>query len=68
MDFIGDEPVTADEMARRVGAHARSLYRLLRALSTVGTETAKAFGLTIPQSVLLRADRRGMRCRVRRGE
>jgi methyltransferase family protein len=35
-DFIGDGPVTADEIAPRVGAHARSLYRLLRALSTVG--------------------------------
>lgn len=35
-DFIGDEPLTADEIAPRVGAHAPSLYRLLRALSTVG--------------------------------
>jgi hypothetical protein len=35
-DFVGGEPVTADEIAPRVDAHARSLYRLLRALSTVG--------------------------------
>ena len=55
-DFIGDEPVTADEIAPRVGAHARSLYRLLRALSTVGIfrETDDKRFVGSPMSDLLR--------------
>ena len=36
-DLIGDEPVSPPpEVSIRVGAHPGSLYRLLRALSTVG--------------------------------
>jgi O-methyltransferase domain len=57
-DFIGDEPVTADEIAPRVGALARSLYRLLRALSTVGIfhEVDDKRFVGSPMSDLLRTD------------
>ena len=57
-DFIGDEPVTADELAHRVDTHARSLYRLLRALSTVGIfrETDDRRFVRSPMSALLRTD------------
>ena len=57
-DFIGDEPVTADTIAPRVGAHAPSLYRLLRALSTVGIfrETDDKRFVGSPMSDLLRTD------------
>jgi hypothetical protein len=57
-DFIGGEPVTADEIAPRVGAHAGSLYRLLRALSTVGIfrETDDERFVGSPMSDLLGTD------------
>jgi len=60
-DFIGAEPVAADEIAPRVGAHARSLYRLLRALSTVGIfrETNEKRFVGSPTSDLLRSDHPG---------
>jgi hypothetical protein len=60
-DSIGDEPVTADEIAPGVGAHARSLYRLLRALSTVGIfrETDDKRFVGSPMSDLLRTDHPG---------
>lgn len=60
-DSIGDEPVTADEIAPRVGAHARSLYRLLRALSTVGIfrETDDKRFVGSPMSNLLRTEHPG---------
>src|SRR4051794_26144280 len=35
-DRLADGPRTADELARATGTHARSLYRLLRALASVG--------------------------------
>jgi len=35
-DRLGDSAMTADELADRTGAHARTLYRLLRALASVG--------------------------------
>jgi predicted Rossmann fold nucleotide-binding protein DprA/Smf involved in DNA uptake len=35
-DLLADGPKTADELARATGTHARSLYRLLRALASVG--------------------------------
>ena len=35
-DRLGDSAMTADELAERTGAHAQSLYRLLRALASVG--------------------------------
>lgn len=38
-DHIGDDSITADELASRVGAHSGALYRLLRALSNVGIFT-----------------------------
>ncbi|MCA1694146.1 MAG: acetylserotonin O-methyltransferase, partial [Actinobacteria bacterium] len=35
-DHLADGPRTADELAQATGTHARSLYRLLRALASVG--------------------------------
>jgi ubiquinone/menaquinone biosynthesis C-methylase UbiE len=35
-DRLADGPLSADELARASGSHPRALYRLLRALSTVG--------------------------------
>jgi Dimerisation domain len=60
-DFIGSEPVAADEIAPRVGAHARSLYRLLRALSTIGIfcETNDKRFVGSPMSDLLRTEHAG---------
>jgi hypothetical protein len=60
-DCVGDEPITADEIAPRIGAHARSLYRLLRALSTVGIfrETDDKRFVGSPMSDLLRTDHPG---------
>src|SRR4030095_14580176 len=57
-DFIGGEPGNADEIAPRVGAHAGSLYRLLRALSTVGIfrEIDDKRFVGSPVSDLLRTD------------
>ena len=34
-DHLSDGPKTSDELARSVGAHPRSVYRLLRALTTL---------------------------------
>ncbi len=57
-DLIGDEPVSTVDIATRVGAHPGSLYRLLRALSTVGIfrETDDRCFVASPMSDLLRAD------------
>ncbi|SHF11095.1 methyltransferase [Streptoalloteichus hindustanus] len=35
-DHLGDEPVTPDELARRVGADTSALNRLLRTLASIG--------------------------------
>src|SRR4051794_41759629 len=35
-DRLADGPKTADELATATGTHARALYRLLRALASVG--------------------------------
>ncbi len=35
-DLLADRPRTTEELARSTGTHARSLYRLLRALASVG--------------------------------
>lgn len=35
-DLLADGPMTSDELASKTGAHARSLYRVLRALSSEG--------------------------------
>jgi len=57
-DLLKDGPKSADELAQAIGAHPRSLYRLLRALSGAGVFAEEAdgrFSLT-PLSELLRGD------------
>lgn len=57
-DLLRDKPLTITELARNTNSHERALYRLLRALASVGvfaeTET-KIFALT-PSAELLRSD------------
>ena len=57
-DLVGDTPVAAEEIAPGVGAHPGSLYRLLRALATVGVfrETHDRRFVATPISDLLRTD------------
>ena len=57
-DLIGAEPVSVADIGARVGAHPESLYRLLRALSTVGVfrETEDRRFVASPVSDLLRTD------------
>src|SRR5919199_6846000 len=59
-DLLGDGPSSADELAEATGAHAPTLYRLLRALASVGIfiETDGRFGLT-PLAEYLRTDTPG---------
>ena len=48
-DLMTEGPRTADELAAKVGAHAPSLYRLLRSLASVGVFSEaidRRFGLT----------------------
>jgi hypothetical protein len=48
-DLLAGGPRTSDELASETGTHADSLYRLLRALATVGVlqeEPGKSFALT----------------------
>jgi orsellinic acid C2-O-methyltransferase len=56
-DLLASGPKRVDELARRTDSHARSLYRLLRALSTLDicAEVDGAFELR-PTGALLRAD------------
>lgn len=57
-DLLKDSPKTSDEMAQVIGAHPRSLYRLLRALAGAGIFAEAAdgrFSLT-PLGELLRSD------------
>ena len=57
-DLLQDGAKTTDEMAQLIGAHPRSLYRLLRALAGAGifAEAAEGrFSLT-PLGALLRSD------------
>jgi O-methyltransferase/methyltransferase family protein len=57
-DHLADGPRTSDELADAVGAHAESLYRLLRALAALGVlreEDGRRFALT-PVGACLRAD------------
>src|SRR4051794_40597407 len=57
-DELADGPRTSDELAAAVGAHAESLYRLLRALAAVGVlheEDGRRFALT-PVGDCLRSD------------
>jgi hypothetical protein len=57
-DLLRDGPRTSDQLADRCGAHPQALYRLLRALASVGVfieEEERRFGLT-PAAELLRSD------------
>lgn len=47
-DLLKDGPKTADELASATNSHSQSLFRLLRALASVGIVTSKdeRFGLT----------------------
>src|SRR4051794_26774714 len=57
-DELADGPRTSDELAEAVGAHADSLYRVLRALAAVGVlheEDGRRFALT-PVGDCLRSD------------
>ncbi|MDQ3809571.1 MAG: acetylserotonin O-methyltransferase [Chloroflexota bacterium] len=58
-DLLRDGPRPADELASACGAHPPALYRLLRALASVGVFTegeGRRFALT-PLAELLRSDR-----------
>src|ERR671929_528171 len=59
-DLLEDGPKSADELAETTGTHAPSLYRLLRALASVGifVETDGRFGST-PLAEYLRTDTPG---------
>jgi len=60
-DLLAAGPKSTDELAAAVGAHPRSLYRVLRALTHVGVfaeDNARCFRLT-PMAELLRADASG---------
>src|SRR5215471_14478388 len=60
-DLLAAGPRNADELARSVGAHPRSLYRLLRALTHVGVfaeDEEHRFRLTA-MAELLRTDTPG---------
>src|SRR5438132_10993061 len=57
-DLLEDGPRTSDELATATGTHPPSLYRLLRALASVGVfreEDGRRFALT-PLGECLRAD------------
>lgn len=60
-DLVRDQPRAADELAQIAGAHAPSLYRVLRALASVGVfveDDQKRFANT-PLSETLRSDAPG---------
>jgi O-methyltransferase domain len=60
-DHMGDEPVSADVLAAKVGAHAPSLYRVMRMLAGFDVfreEPGGKFALT-PLGALLRTDAPG---------
>jgi hypothetical protein len=57
-DLVKDGPRTADDLAKATGMHAHSLYRMLRALASVGVfveDEQHRFGLT-PLANQLRSD------------
>jgi SAM-dependent methyltransferase len=57
-DLLVAGPLTADELARRCGAHGDSVYRVLRALASVGIfseDAQRRFSLT-PMAEALRSD------------
>lgn len=54
-DAVADGPLPVDEIARRTGADGDALYRVLRALATVGVFvelSPRVFGLTAAASLL----------------
>ena len=57
-DHMGDTPTYADDLAAKIGAHAPSLYRVMRMLAGVGVfteEPGAKFALT-PLGALLKTD------------
>ena len=57
-DLLVSGPVASSELATKLGVHARSLYRVMRALAAQGVftqDSSNRFGLT-PMSELLRSD------------
>src|SRR5262245_22205005 len=57
-DLLKDRPQNSDELAQTIGMHAPSLYRLLRALASVGVfaeDERGCFALT-PLAATLRTD------------
>src|SRR2546430_15837633 len=57
-DLLEDGPRTSDDLAARTGAQPENLYRLLRALASVGVfreEDGRRFALT-PMGACLRSD------------
>jgi hypothetical protein len=62
-DLVKDHPRTAEELARATGTHAPSLYRVLRALSSVGIFTQRGDGKfeTTPMAKLLESGPQGLR-------
>ncbi len=57
-DLLRDGPRSVDELARETGTHERSLYRLMRALASIGVfreEESRVFRLS-PMGELLRTD------------
>ena len=60
-DHMNATPMPVDEIARKTGAHAPSLYRVMRMLASMGVfreEEGKRFALT-PAGELLRSDAAG---------
>mgnify|MGYP005848219787 CR=1 FL=1 len=56
-DHMGNDPVPVEELAARTGAHAPSLYRVMRMLASLGVfrQEGRKFALT-PVGALLRTD------------
>ena len=62
-DLVKDQPKTADELARATGSHAPSLYRILRALASVGIFSERSDGKfeTTPMAQMLETGPQGLR-------
>ena len=62
-DLLADGPRSAEELAKATGTHARSLYRLLRALASLGvfSEGGEGRFLLTPLAESLRSDVPGSR-------
>jgi hypothetical protein len=58
-DHMGATPISIETLAKKVDAHAPSLYRVMRMLASVGvfTEASRQFALT-PIGELLRTDQK----------